>query len=118
MKKTAKTGTVTDEQGRVRFHGAFTGGFSAGYFNTVGSSEGFQPAQFVSSRSNRASQQNGRSIADYMDEGDGLLGGKLSSIAGIDSFAYSATDRLSNGLEADRENLMNRQLLSELTAKE
>jgi G patch domain-containing protein 1 len=27
---------VTDEQGRRRFHGAFTGGFSAGYFNTVG----------------------------------------------------------------------------------
>lgn len=29
-----------DEQGRRRFHGAFTGGFSAGYFNTVGSKEG------------------------------------------------------------------------------
>ncbi len=28
-----------DEQGRRRFHGAFTGGFSAGYFNTVGSKE-------------------------------------------------------------------------------
>ena len=23
---------VTDQQGRVRFHGAFTGGFSAGYY--------------------------------------------------------------------------------------
>ena len=31
---------VTDEQGRRRFHGAFTGGFSAGYYNTVGSKEG------------------------------------------------------------------------------
>ena len=31
---------VRDAQGRVRFHGAFTGGFSAGYFNTVGSKEG------------------------------------------------------------------------------
>ena len=31
---------VTDERGRRRFHGAFTGGFSAGYFNTVGSREG------------------------------------------------------------------------------
>jgi G patch domain-containing protein 1 len=29
-----------DEQGRRRFHGAFTGGFSAGYYNTVGSKEG------------------------------------------------------------------------------
>lgn len=26
---------ATDEQGRRRLHGAFTGGFSAGYFNTV-----------------------------------------------------------------------------------
>lgn len=31
---------VTDAQGRRRFHGAFTGGFSAGYYNTVGSKEG------------------------------------------------------------------------------
>lgn len=28
---------ATDEAGRRRFHGAFTGGFSAGFFNTVGS---------------------------------------------------------------------------------
>ena len=31
---------VTDSQGRRRFHGAFTGGFSAGYYNTVGTKEG------------------------------------------------------------------------------
>jgi hypothetical protein len=31
---------VTDEKGRRRFHGAFTGGFSAGYYNSVGSKEG------------------------------------------------------------------------------
>ncbi|KIZ04923.1 putative G patch domain-containing protein 1 like protein [Monoraphidium neglectum] len=41
---------VTDEQGRRRFHGAFTGGFSAGYYNT----EGFTPATFKSSRTARA----------------------------------------------------------------
>lgn len=29
-----------DEEGRRRFHGAFTGGYSAGYYNTVGSKEG------------------------------------------------------------------------------
>lgn len=34
---------VVDEAGRRRFHGAFTGGFSAGYFNTVGSKEGMRP---------------------------------------------------------------------------
>ena len=27
---------ATDDQGRRRFHGAFTGGFSAGFFNTAG----------------------------------------------------------------------------------
>ena len=32
--------TAVDDRGRRRFHGAFTGGFSAGYFNTVGSKEG------------------------------------------------------------------------------
>jgi hypothetical protein len=31
---------ATDEKGRRRFHGAFTGGFSAGYFNTVGTKHG------------------------------------------------------------------------------
>lgn len=31
---------VRDDQGRRRFHGAFTGGFSAGYYNSVGSKEG------------------------------------------------------------------------------
>ena len=37
--KRLKADTVVDEEGRRRFHGAFTGGFSAGYFNTVGSAE-------------------------------------------------------------------------------
>jgi len=46
---------VLDERGRpLRFHGAFTGGFSAGYFNTVGSKEGWAPSSFVSSRTNKA----------------------------------------------------------------
>ena len=32
--------TYRERKERQRFHGAFTGGFSAGYFNTVGSKEG------------------------------------------------------------------------------
>ena len=44
---------VTDEEGRRRFHGAFTGGFSAGYYNTVGSLEGWEPKAFQSSRGDR-----------------------------------------------------------------
>ncbi|KAK7753886.1 hypothetical protein SLS62_004252 [Diatrype stigma] len=56
---------VRDERGRKRLHGAFTGGFSAGYFNTVGSKEGWTPSTFVSSRSNRHN-----SSSDVKDGGD------------------------------------------------
>ncbi|KAL2258604.1 hypothetical protein VTK26DRAFT_8028 [Humicola hyalothermophila] len=64
---------VRDERGRKRLHGAFTGGWSAGYFNTVGSKEGWTPSTFVSSRTNRrkddpnAVQQRPE---DFMDEED------------------------------------------------
>src|ERR1700743_1796513 len=62
---------VTDERGRKRLHGAFTGGWSAGYFNTVGSKEGWTPANFVSSRTSR--HKGGPSVQrpeDLMDEED------------------------------------------------
>ncbi|KAJ1676438.1 hypothetical protein EV182_008193, partial [Spiromyces aspiralis] len=61
---------VLDERGRRRLHGAFRGGFSAGYFNTVGSKEGWTPSQFVSSRTNRAQPQQGMRPEDFMDEED------------------------------------------------
>ncbi|CUS08697.1 unnamed protein product [Tuber aestivum] len=60
---------VTDERGRKRLHGAFTGGFSAGYFNTVGSKEGWTPATFKSSRGARAKATQSRP-EDFMDEED------------------------------------------------
>ncbi|KAL0953926.1 hypothetical protein HGRIS_005091 [Hohenbuehelia grisea] len=60
---------VRDEKGRRRLHGAFTGGFSAGYFNTVGSKEGWAPSTFVSSRSDRAKKKAARP-EDFMDEED------------------------------------------------
>ncbi|XP_030831642.1 G patch domain-containing protein 1-like [Strongylocentrotus purpuratus] len=60
---------VHDRQGRQRFHGAFTGGFSAGFFNTVGSKEGFTPSTFVSSRGKKADQHDHKP-EDYMDEDD------------------------------------------------
>lgn len=69
--------SAVDEKGRRRFHGAFTGGFSAGYFNTVGSKEGWAPAEFISSRENRtasAASASGRAgnqrLEDFMDEQD------------------------------------------------
>lgn len=63
---------VTDEKGRQRFHGAFTGGFSAGYFNTVGSKEGWQPSTFKSSRSDKSLANNKftNKPEDFMDEED------------------------------------------------
>ncbi|TBU44672.1 hypothetical protein BD309DRAFT_919406 [Dichomitus squalens] len=60
---------VRDEKGRRRLHGAFTGGFSAGYFNTVGSKEGWTPSTFVSSRNERAKKKAARP-EDFMDEED------------------------------------------------
>ncbi|USP74308.1 hypothetical protein yc1106_01582 [Curvularia clavata] len=65
--------TVTDERGRRRLHGAFTGGFSAGYFNTVGSKEGWTPKTFVSSRTNRHKDQSAGPVQraeDFMDDED------------------------------------------------
>lgn len=60
---------VTDENGRRRFHGAFTGGFAAGYWNTVGSQEGWKPTNFKSSRSEKADRQS-QKPTDYMDDED------------------------------------------------
>ncbi|KAG8833154.1 hypothetical protein FRC17_011225 [Serendipita sp. 399] len=60
---------VRDEKGRRRLHGAFTGGFSAGYFNTVGSKEGWTPSTFKSSRSDRHKGKEMRP-EDFMDEED------------------------------------------------
>jgi G patch domain-containing protein 1 len=44
-----------------RFHGAFTGGFSAGHFNTVGTEEGWKPKTNI---------EEGQRMEDYMDEQD------------------------------------------------
>ncbi|XP_033117559.1 G patch domain-containing protein 1-like [Anneissia japonica] len=60
---------VTDKQGRQRFHGAFSGGFSAGYYNTVGSEKGWAPSTFVSSRSQKTGKTQQRP-EDFMDEDD------------------------------------------------
>eukprot|EP00347_Sterkiella_histriomuscorum_P000370 403376125 len=63
-----------DDQGRKHFYGAFTGAlkeFSVGYKGTVGSKEGFQPKQFVSSRSEKKGTQfQQQSIFEFMDEDD------------------------------------------------
>ncbi|CAH4023409.1 unnamed protein product [Pieris brassicae] len=60
---------AVDAYGRRRFHGAFTGGFSAGFGNTVGTPEGWTPATFKSSRMEKA-QLSSQKPEDYMDEED------------------------------------------------
>eukprot|EP00629_Pelagomonadales_sp_RCC1024_P007186 CAMPEP_0119264900 /NCGR_PEP_ID=MMETSP1329-20130426/3856_1 /TAXON_ID=114041 /ORGANISM="Genus nov. species nov., Strain RCC1024" /LENGTH=250 /DNA_ID=CAMNT_0007264693 /DNA_START=184 /DNA_END=933 /DNA_ORIENTATION=- len=60
-----------------RFHGAFAGGFSAGFHNTVGSAEGWTPATFSSSRSKRQKVADARP-EDFGDAEDGLLGRSLA----------------------------------------
>ncbi len=60
---------VTDENGRRRFHGAFTGGFSAGFFNTAGSRDGWSPAHFKSSRVDRK-EMGPQRPEDFMDAED------------------------------------------------
>jgi len=67
--RSTKAGETTDELGRARFHGAFSGGFSAGYFNSVGSKEGWTPQQFSSSRSKRADIK-AQSLTDFQDAED------------------------------------------------
>ncbi|CAG8436407.1 1610_t:CDS:10 [Funneliformis caledonium] len=79
---------VRDEQGLRRFHGAFKGGWSAGYFNTVGSKEGWSPSTFVSSRKNRSDRKDFKP-EDFMDDEDleeVLQNQKLVATDEFDSF--------------------------------
>lgn len=84
---------VRDEEGRRRFHGAFTGGFSAGYYNTVGSKEGWTPQAFTSSRKNRAEvkQQN---ILNFLDDDEKaeLEGRSLATSSQFDTFGFTAAE--------------------------
>ncbi|XP_074067587.1 G patch domain-containing protein 1 isoform X2 [Macrotis lagotis] len=87
--------TVRDEKGRYkRFHGAFSGGFSAGYFNTVGSKEGWTPSTFISSRQNRADKAI-LGPEDFMDEEDlSEFGIAPKAIVTTDDFASKTKDRI------------------------
>uniref|UniRef100_A0A3B4DW06 G-patch domain-containing protein n=1 Tax=Pygocentrus nattereri TaxID=42514 RepID=A0A3B4DW06_PYGNA len=93
--------TVKDEKGRYkRFHGAFTGGFSAGYFNTVGSKEGWSPSTFVSSRQQKAETHNARP-EDFMDEEDFSEHGIAPrEITTTDDFASGRPDQIRDKAKA------------------
>ncbi|TPX39166.1 hypothetical protein SeMB42_g06433 [Synchytrium endobioticum] len=87
---------VRDEKGRKRLHGAFTGGFSAGYYNTVGSKEGWQPQQFKSSRDERAKAAALRP-QDFMDDED------LQELADTKKIAATQGFDILGGTERDVE---------------
>ncbi|KAI1175934.1 hypothetical protein F4777DRAFT_295234 [Nemania sp. FL0916] len=98
---------VRDEHGRKRLHGAFTGGWSAGYFNTVGSKEGWTPSTFVSSRSKRH-QDEGKTaqqrIEDMMDEedlADAADAEKLQTAQGFAGLGSTEEDGVRRGGLAD-----------------
>ncbi|KAL8832083.1 MAG: hypothetical protein Q9170_005020 [Blastenia crenularia] len=85
---------VTDEKGRKRLHGAFTGGFSAGYFNTVGSKEGWTPSTFVSSRKDKKKDglpTTQQKAEDFMDEEDIADAEEARRLQTADSFAGFGT---------------------------
>ncbi|TKY54961.1 G patch domain-containing protein TGH [Spatholobus suberectus] len=84
---------VRDEEGRRRFHGAFTGGFSAGYYNTVGSKEGWAPQTFKSSRKNRAEFKE-QNILNFLDEDEKaeLEGRFLGTTSQFDTFGFTAAE--------------------------
>ncbi|KAL9009141.1 MAG: hypothetical protein Q9173_005808 [Seirophora scorigena] len=98
---------VTDEKGRKRLHGAFTGGFSAGYFNTVGSKEGWTPSTFVSSRKDKKSngqpkrQQKAEDFMDEEDIADAEEAKKLQTNDDFAGFGTSAADAQSNSSVMD-----------------
>lgn len=95
---------VRDEEGRRRFHGAFSGGFSAGYYNTVGSKEGWTPQSFTSSRKSRAEfkQQN---VQDFLDEDekDELEGQSLGMSMQFDTFGFTAAELARKQAEKEQE---------------
>ncbi|KAI1112210.1 hypothetical protein F5Y14DRAFT_422466 [Nemania sp. NC0429] len=98
---------VRDEHGRKRLHGAFTGGWSAGYFNTVGSKEGWTPSTFVSSRSNRhkeADKTSQQRIEDFMDEedlADAAESEKIQTAQGFAGLGSTEHDGARRGALAD-----------------
>lgn len=98
---------VRDERGRKRLHGAFTGGFSAGYFNTVGSKEGWTPSTFVSSRADRkkdgatTTQQRPEDFMDDEDIADMQESQQIQTQSDFAGFGSTAENGTRQGLMSD-----------------
>uniref|UniRef100_A0A2P2L2P4 RNA binding protein n=3 Tax=Rhizophora mucronata TaxID=61149 RepID=A0A2P2L2P4_RHIMU len=96
---------VRDAEGRRRFHGAFSGGFSAGYYNTVGSKEGWAPSSFKSSRRNRAEVKQ-QSILSFLDEDEKaeFEGRSLGTSSKFDTFGFTAAEFAHKQAEKEQQN--------------
>ncbi|KAH8665978.1 hypothetical protein BGZ60DRAFT_432147 [Tricladium varicosporioides] len=98
---------VRDERGLKRLHGAFTGGFSAGYFNTVGSKEGWTPSTFVSSRTNRRKdapkslQQRPEDFMDDEDIADAAEAQRVQTAEGFAGLGSTQDDAVRRGATLD-----------------
>ncbi|KAI3504729.1 hypothetical protein L1887_26412 [Cichorium endivia] len=94
---------VRDEEGRRRFHGAFSGGFSAGYFNTVGSKEGWTPQTFTSSRKNRAEIKQ-QDLSNFLDDDEKaeLEGNSLGTSMQFDTFGFTAAEMARKQVEKEQ----------------
>ncbi|XP_017135222.1 G patch domain-containing protein 1 homolog [Drosophila miranda] len=89
---------VKDENGKRRFHGAFTGGFSAGFWNTVGSLEGWTPKTFKSSRAEKATPRAQQRPEDFMDKEDlGEFGIAPQGIRTREEFAKESEEEQRTG---------------------
>ncbi|KAI3970966.1 hypothetical protein MKX01_024613 [Papaver californicum] len=95
---------VRDEEGRRRFHGAFTGGYSAGYFNTVGSKEGWVPQTFTSSRKKRAEVKS-QDILNFLDddEKEEMKNRSLETCMQFDTFGSTAAEIARKQAEKEQE---------------
>ena len=82
-----------NEKGQRRFHGAFTGGFNAGYNNTVGSEAGFTPAQF-----DRNKKYTVFDIMDEEDLGDHIQGQTIQTKEGYDTLGENHSEAVKNQL--------------------
>ena len=81
-----------DGRGQKRLHGAFTGGFIAGYDNTCGSALSWQPSQ---------ERRRKQSIEDFMDDDELEEYNKtvLSAKQQYDTFGLAARDTMARELE-------------------
>ncbi|KAL8658243.1 MAG: hypothetical protein Q9226_001153 [Calogaya cf. arnoldii] len=96
---------ITDERGRKRLHGAFTGGFSTGYFNTVGSKGNRNPSTFISSRESKKKdsqpviQQKPEAFMDEEDITNTEEARKLQTAESFDGFSEDDEDVSGQGID-------------------